>query len=165
MRATAKKTNELLRKHEIKVVYYSTQVGEVLITVSKMLRDAESGDLDIELKEVERFAREKIEEALPEVARAVFAGISEVPTKVSAGNRKPVRAKTRNNFRKNDLNAVEKQIEKILETRKIISYDKLLSLLKKNAKEVDAALFNLASRNKVRIIDRKYGEKWVFSGL
>lgn len=165
VRATAKKTNELLRKHEIKVVYYSTQVGEVLITVSKMLRDAESGDLDIELKEVERFAREKIEEALPEVARAVFAGISEVPTKVSVGSRKPVRAKTRNNFRKNDLNAVEKQIEKILETRKIISYDKLLSLLKKNAKEVDAALFNLASRNKVRIIDRKYGEKWVFSGL
>ena len=164
VRATAKKTNELLRKYEIQVVYYSAQMGKALVAVAKMLRDAESGDLDIELKEVERFAKEKIKEVLPEVAQKVFANGGEIGHKKGFTQDK---SKSRSSKSELDVNldVIEKQIEKILETRKLISYDNLLRLLKRNKKEVDAALFNLASRNKVRIIDRKYGEKWVFSGL
>jgi len=164
VRATAKKTNELIKKYKVWVVYYSDEIGRTLIAVSKMLRDAESGDLEIEIKDVEHFAKEKIGEVLPEVLKVVFAG--KVPTGKPAAKEKRQKEKSaQDNPAKSNLGAVEKRIEKILETRKFISYDKLLKLLNRSADEVDAALFNLASRNKVRIISRRYGEKWVFSSL
>ncbi len=59
------KTMELIRENKIFIYYCKEEVIKELVALSKLLRDTESGDTELEIKNVKKFAERKIKELVP----------------------------------------------------------------------------------------------------
>ncbi|NIA10280.1 MAG: hypothetical protein GWP10_11280, partial [Nitrospiraceae bacterium] len=65
--STAKKTLELIKQWNIKVLYVSVPDTQTLIALSKMLRDAESQDIDLETETILKYAIDRLKNITPEL--------------------------------------------------------------------------------------------------
>ncbi len=139
IRPTAVKTSELIRSFNIRVVYYNDEEGKLFIALSRLLRDTESKDVDLELAAVKKFIWDKLRENLPELFNARRAKSSKGET----------------------IN----RVEKILNSKKAITRTKLMQILNVDSKTLDSILLDLVSKDKIRVVRHSFGEEWIFSGI
>lgn len=139
VRSTAVKTFELISSFDIRVIYYSDEKGKLFIALSRLLRDTESKDVELELSAVKKFIWDKLKENLPELFNA--------------------------NKVKSDKNETAKRLEQILTSKKAITRTKLIQILNVDSKMLDSILLDLVSKNKIRVIRHGFGEEWIFSGI
>ena len=149
---TANKTNGIIKEYGIKVIYLNPGEAKTLIAISKMLRDAESQDIDIRVSMVKKYA----EKSLKEILSVVF----EKPTlKKFVGTKSAIKKSDQ----KAPLKSSLEKVEKIISQYKVITYSKLLHISETQSNELNNILKKLADKGEIRTMARGQVEMWIFN--
>jgi DNA polymerase III delta prime subunit len=148
IKSTARKSIKLIEKYNIQIVYIEESYIKNFIAISKMLRDAESQDIDIETYAIIKYAEKYIKNKIPEIFETV-----------NAYSKKPAEKSIQKEERKNSLDT----IEEIISQYRVITYSKLSRISKIKGKELNNILNILASKGKIRTMARGQAETWIFN--
>ena len=149
---TAKKTRALIKEYGIKVIYLKPDEAETLIAISKMLRDAESQDIDIKVNMVKEYA----EKSLKEILSVVFEKpVSKKSSKTKSVTKKPIK--------NTPLESPLEKVEKIISQYKVITYSNLLHISEMQNDDLDNILKKLIDKGKIRTMARGQVEMWIFN--
>ena len=149
---TAKKTRALIKEYGIKVIYLKPDEAETLIAISKMLRDAESQDIDIKVNMVKKYA----EKPLKEILSIVF----EKPVLKKFSKTKSITKKPVQNV---PFESPLEKVEKIISQYKVITYSNLLHISETQNNDLDNILKKLIDKGKIRTMARGQVEMWIFN--
>ncbi len=140
IRNSAVKTLYLIKKYNIYVHYYDKATAKNVVAIAKLLRDTESGDTELGIQEVRKFAAGKLKELLPFVFKK--------------SPLKETRVKTDKN---KDIEKIKRFISKITVTTRT----KVIRNTGVSPNETDAVLKKLEKDGKIRLMKRN-SEVWIF---
>ncbi len=140
IKKSAIKTNMLIERYGIKTIYLDNRDAKTLIALSKMLRDAESQDIDISVEKVKKYAKEIIKKTI-NVKNGEKVKTAELSKKFTSAQK----------------------VEDILTQYKVITYSKLRKISNVREDELDEILRKLKEKGKIRTMAKGQMEKWIFN--
>ncbi len=140
IKKSAIKTNMLIERYGIKTIYLDNRDAKTLIALSKMLRDAESQDIDISVEKVKKYAKEIIKKTI-NVKNGEKVKTAELSKKFTSAQK----------------------VEDILTQYKVITYSKLRKISNVREGELDEILRKLKEKGKIRTMAKGQMEKWIFN--
>ncbi len=134
------KTFKVIKENPIRLVYYNEEEGKEIQALSKLLRDTESKDTDLDEKEVRDFVTDKMKKMKE------FRLLTEkhaVPCKELT---------------------IEK-IKKIITQKKIITISNLRKLTNIEESKLIEYLNIIKKEGKIEIIEREDGDRWILTSI